>query len=75
MLSKANKFERCYMFVLDKAHHVPESSTEIVRTKMFGCTDCGSCKQVKLVSMERLMEMREFFRTFAADFKLKQILQ
>ena len=26
----------CYMFVLDKAHHVPESSTEIVRTKMFG---------------------------------------
>ena len=34
--SKANKFERCYMFVLDKAHHVPESSTEIVRTKMFG---------------------------------------
>jgi len=24
------------MFVLDKAHHVPESSTEIVRTKMFG---------------------------------------
>jgi len=33
---KANKFERCYMFVLDKAHHVPESSTEIVRTKMFG---------------------------------------
>ena len=26
----------CYMFVLDKAHHVSESSTEIVRTKMFG---------------------------------------
>ena len=26
----------CYMFVLDKAHHVPESSTEIVRTKMCG---------------------------------------
>ena len=26
----------CYMFVLDRAHHVPESSTEIVRTKMFG---------------------------------------
>jgi len=25
----------CYMFVLDKVHHVPESSTEIVRTKMF----------------------------------------
>ena len=85
----------CYMFVLDKAHHVPESSTEIVRTKMFGkpkyklyhpvdghlleegelmvprfnihrclectsaplcvgCTDCGSCKQVELVSKERL---------------------
>ena len=36
LLCKANKFERCYMFVLDKAHHVPESSTEIVRTKMFG---------------------------------------
>ena len=26
----------CYMFVLDKAHHVSESSTEIVRTTMFG---------------------------------------
>ena len=26
----------CYMFVLDKAHHVPESSTAIMRTKMFG---------------------------------------
>ena len=25
----------CYMFVLDKAHRVPELSTEIVRTKMF----------------------------------------
>lgn len=24
-----------------------------------GCTDCGSCKQVELVSMERLFEMRE----------------
>ena len=36
LLGKANKFERCYMFVLDKAHHVPESNTEIVRTKMFG---------------------------------------
>ena len=26
-----------------------------------GCTDCGSCKQVELVSMERLMEMRKSF--------------
>lgn len=25
----------CYMFVLDKAHKVPEASTAIVRTKMF----------------------------------------
>ena len=25
----------CYMFVLDKAHKVPESSTKVVRTKMF----------------------------------------
>ena len=24
-----------------------------------GCTDCGSCKQVELISMEQLMEMRE----------------
>jgi len=33
---------------------------ECVRKQQcIGCTDCGSCKQVELVSMERLMEMRK----------------
>lgn len=33
---------------------------ECVRVQQcIGCTDCGSCKQVELVSMEQLMEMRD----------------
>ena len=28
--------QNCYMFVLDRAHKVPESSSDIVRTKSFG---------------------------------------